>query len=116
MSTEQCKSCPATFVWGLTEKRRAIPLDAERDADGKWSPVEDPKGNIEPTGAQTWGRNGGLVPVVRALRKDEIAQVSMAPRWRSHFATCPKAAEHSRGRRRPGRGTTGRGSVVERRG
>lgn len=108
MNVATCKSCTARFVWGKTTKGRMIPLDVdpERDADGKLQPLVVDDGNIEPTGATTWGRDGSTVPVVRVLRADEQAQASTAPRWRSHFASCPNAAQHSRGRRARGGSST----------
>ena len=74
--TARCRSCDAPIEWAITVKGSRIPLD----------PGEDDGGNI-------------IVDV------DGIAHVvgpgdnGRVPRRRSHFATCPNAAQHRKGRR-----------------
>lgn len=73
--SQSCRSCGAPVVWGVTEKGRRMPLDAEPVA---W-------GNIELD--EESGR-------LRVLAGDE-PRLS-GKRYISHFATCPEAKAHRR--------------------
>lgn len=70
----QCRSCGAPIVWGKTKNGKGIPLDA----------APHPDGNVE------------LHPDGRAVVNS--GPLIGVPLYRSHFTTCPHAAEH---RRRP---------------
>jgi hypothetical protein len=78
------------MVFASTEKRKRMPLDAERDpATDEWVPALDPEGNVADTTRRVPDGHGGTMPVVA------IVPAGMG-RWRSHFATCPRAREHRR--------------------
>lgn len=75
----QCRGCKRFMAWVGSTNYRAVPLDPE--------PVHD--GNlIFVVGAQ---------PTVRYLRKGEAVPEGTA-RFKSHFATCPNAADFRRRR------------------
>ena len=65
----KCSSCGAAIFWERTKNGKHIPVDA----------APSPDGNIE--------MRGGIAHVVG----DELP---LAPRFKSHFATCPNAAQH----------------------
>lgn len=75
----KCSSCGAEILWASSVNGKSMPLNLAPDSNGRivLSPPEDPR---EPM-------------VARLLRKDEQAPM---PRFTSHFATCPQAAEHRR--------------------
>lgn len=76
------------MVFALTEKRRRMPLDAERDpATGHWVPRLADDGNIADTTRRVPDGRGGTMPVVKVVP-------SGLGRWVSHFATCPNAERH----------------------
>jgi hypothetical protein len=81
----ECRSCGAPITWAITDKRRRIPLD----------PEPNPAGNIRLD-----------LTHAHILTKGETYY---GPRYMSHFATCPNAAQHRKGR--PA-GTVRRGSEV----
>jgi hypothetical protein len=69
-----CKACEAPIIWAHTSTGKAIPLDAEK-VDG---------GNLE-------------------LKDGTVSYAKSHPdvkRYRSHFATCPKASSFRRSRER----------------
>jgi hypothetical protein len=68
----RCRSCNAEIIWARTESGKAMPLDAE--------PTED--GNVKIVGG--FAVVGGL------------QLLDPGPRYTSHFATCPNAAQHRR--------------------
>lgn len=68
-----CGSCPAEIVWAETERGRRIPLDARPVADGNLALVD-----------------GVALAATKAP--------SDAPRYRSHFVSCPNAERHRRRR------------------
>lgn len=76
-----CRSCSAPILWARTERGKRIPLDAEPyggdDTRGLFvlRELDDPEG---PLAIAAWGLDG------------------LEPHYRSHFATCPQAAEHRR--------------------
>jgi hypothetical protein len=81
----ECKSCGAPIRWAWTDKDKRMPLDAE--------PSE--KGNMEIIGYGT--KDGTTEPIVRVLKKgegDTLPGLEPPPRYISHFATCPDAAQH----------------------
>lgn len=75
-----CRSCHAPIFFGLTSKRRRIPLDSE--------PVED--GNV------VIAEHGPVLPVVHLLTALDVPKDADAPRFVSHFATCPDAGRFRR--------------------
>ena len=68
MPVSTCRSCGAAIVWAKTTTGKSMPLDAE--------PVPD--GNI--------------------VLHEGVAYVTGTGDRKSHFATCPNAARHRRGR------------------
>lgn len=70
MSASRCTSCGAAIVWARTDTGRSMPLDPD--------PVEG--GNVQ-LGAD------GVARVVGPL---------FGGTHKSHFATCPQAAQHRR--------------------
>ena len=74
--TARCKSCGAPIVFGSTAKLQAIPLNAAEDSEG----------------------NCILGPDGRVIVNPEVVPNGWT-RHRSHFQTCPNAAEHRRPRR-----------------
>jgi len=84
----ECRSCHAPVIWVATTTGKQMPLD----------PIPVPDGNI-------------------TLDTDQVAHVLPdaahpppdVPRYHSHFATCPNAAQHRRREGRPA-GSVRRGS------
>lgn len=76
-----CRSCEAEIVWALTEHGRKIPLDAQPAENGTFALSIPPDG----------GDPG-------AIHAPKVA--APGPRYLSHFATCPNAAEHRRSQKR----------------
>lgn len=72
-----CRSCGAPIRWARTRAGKAVPLDAEPADDGNVVLQEDGTARVL-TRRQMDG--GGVA----------------APRYTSHFATCPDAARHRR--------------------
>lgn len=80
--TEPCRSCAQPIIWCVTQNGYDMPVD----------PQPHPTGNIV-----LEQRGGGLKPVATVLNsKDRAGRMGT---HRSHFATCPQAAEWRR--RRP---------------
>lgn len=75
-----CRSCRAPILWVGTERGKAMPLDAE------------PYQGDDPRGLFVIRTAGGKVIGV-AVPPDAFPG---EPLYRSHFATCPDAAEHRR--------------------
>ncbi len=73
----KCSSCGAEILWAESKNGFAMPIDP--------TPVED--GNVV-LHAPDDPRES---PLARVLKKGEHAPM---PRFTSHFATCPDAAEH----------------------
>lgn len=77
------EGCGRDIIWAINEATgKSMPLDPNPIANG----------NVEATGL-TDGTSGNLV--VKVLKKDEAGRPG-ADRYRSHFATCPKAADFRR--------------------
>lgn len=79
----RCRSCDAEIVWAETVNGKKIPLDAGHHLRGVRVKRDDPliladEGDVRAGNA-----------VIRAV-----------PTYVSHFATCPNAAEHRKGRPR----------------
>jgi hypothetical protein len=68
----KCRSCGAAIIWMKTAAGKRMPIDAEPSEKGNIVLVED-KGNFE--------------------QFDLISYAKPGPRYTSHFATCPQAAE-----------------------
>lgn len=74
-----CQSCGARIYWATTEAGRDMPVDASPYPDGNLATFLSPEGLI--------------------VRKyDGHAVQKDAPRRKSHFATCPQAAQHRKDR------------------
>ena len=72
----ECSSCGATIMWRKTIKGRSIPLD----------PHPDLRGNVvisEEGTALVYNNPAAIAP-----------RYADAPRYLSHFVTCPNADEH----------------------
>ncbi len=70
-----CRSCGAPITFALTPKRRRIPLDV----------APSPDGNLE----------------LKLIAGEQYAFTvqpgsGSSPLYKSHFATCPQAAQHRR--------------------
>lgn len=89
METGTCRRCHQPIAWALTEKRKSMPVHAERNEAGEVVPWVTDEGNLVDTGRTAFGRLGGQVPVVKVVRKG-------FGRWVSHFAKCPNAEQHRR--------------------
>ena len=79
-----CRSCQRPIVWARTSTGKNMPID----------PNPAPDGNLEMESTGT--ENGRIVIVVRPYKPRRDADD--VKRYRSHFVTCPDAAQH---RRRP---------------
>ncbi len=77
-----CRTCAADIVWCTTEKGRKMPVDAAASADG----------NIRVIGTHR-DEQDRPTPRIRVARDDEAAAALFddAPRYLSHFTTCPNA-------------------------
>ncbi len=74
MNFSVCKGCNNNIVWGITEDGTRIPLDPRAAVYD----VEEVEGVVQAT-------------------RDRTAMVT-------HFATCPKASDFGRGRKKKGKG------------
>ncbi|MEU4781055.1 hypothetical protein [Micromonospora sp. NPDC023633] len=75
--TEKCKSCPAQVIWAVTERGKAMPVDAE----------PGPGGNVQLV--EQYGQlTAVVVPAKRAFGRTNLRK--------SHFVTCPQAHEWRR--------------------
>lgn len=83
-----CRSCEQPIVWAKTTGGKAIPLDGE-DMGGWIGVATFEDGNVRPTGERQQGRGGSTVMVVEVVVPGE-------GKHRSHFSSCPKAAEWRR--------------------
>lgn len=84
-----CAGCEAPILWAITDWKGArMPVDADDEGNG----LHVSGGNLVPTGEWV-PSDGGSVPVVRVALAGERTLFDMPGevRWRSHFATCPKA-------------------------
>jgi len=81
--SDRCRTCKAEIKWAITDAGRLIPLDIEPQADG----------NIRLAAALVYGGTPRAI-VIPADRRGELA----GELYRPHFATCPHAGEHRRGR------------------
>lgn len=78
MIKAKCRSCGEPIRWAETVKGRRIPIDAQ--------PAHD--GNIR------LEERGHMQPPLAIVLTGQIE--SNTQRWRSHFASCPNAAQHRR--------------------
>lgn len=78
--TSRCSSCDAQIVWTTTERGSKMPVDATPTDDGT---------------VAVWVEG----PVVRSSVISRLApHLIKGTRHKSHFATCPQAAQHRRAR------------------
>lgn len=75
-----CSSCAAPIRWVVTLGDKRMPLDVDPHPDGNIVRTVTPDGSVR----------------ARVLNGDELPAQETA--WRSHFVTCPNAAEHRRRR------------------
>lgn len=78
----QCSSCKADIIWSTSEKGSAAPIDFQPSPDGTVA--------LEYRGSPT--PLSRVVPVKHRFGRTDLRK--------SHFATCPEAARHRRGRAR----------------
>jgi hypothetical protein len=76
MKTAPCKYCSAPIIWAKTPAGRAMPIDPE--------PVD--MGNVQLLERDSEADAPLAVVTVPAL-------IAEGQRYRSHFVTCPKAAQ-----------------------
>lgn len=92
-----CRSCGTPIWWARTTKDRRIPIDVEAVPVGA--------GNLivvtDTILATEQGEPIGLadIAVVKASGQGYVISIAThmvpeAPRWRTHFATCPQANQH----------------------
>lgn len=79
----RCRSCKAPILWARTERGKNMPLDAE--------PYVGP----EPGGLFVLREPDEPKPLAVAVPPGAFPD---EPHYRSHFATCPHAADHRRSR------------------
>lgn len=96
--TVACSKCGAPIWWAWTTGGKRMPLDREPDPDGILMAVD---GSGFPLSGERLARaiehgQSGDVTVARRAKRD--AHAPGHPRWTSHFATCPNAAEFRRPR------------------
>jgi hypothetical protein len=81
----RCRSCGEKVVWTVTEHRKKMPVDLTPRQDGKFYLFRKPD-RIEAV------HTGGQDPrILNSLIRGQAV-------YTSHFATCPAAGEHRRGR------------------
>lgn len=71
-----CRSCHAEIIWAVTLDGKAMPVDAEPSPDG-----------------DRWLLNHPAISAPVVVKAGEHAGPA---RHKSHFATCPQAAEWSK--------------------
>lgn len=84
-----CRSCGAPIQWATSTQGRVVPVDLQPSPDGNLVLVAE--------GRVTRALN---TAVSEGPRHAEVqaALAAGSPRFKSHFATCPQAAEHRRKR------------------
>ncbi len=78
MKISACRTCGAEIIWAEMPSGKRCPFDVEPSSAGQWDLEED----------------RGTVLAVSLQR----AEGSGEEGYTSHFATCPNAATHRRGR------------------
>jgi hypothetical protein len=81
---DTCSSCGKTIVWVKTIKDERMPIDSPSVG------FVDPEGDLRGLFAIVMGRER----VAYALSKLPAELVNKCIAWRTHFATCPNAADH----------------------
>lgn len=84
----RCRSCGAQVLWVLTGNGKRMPLDATPSAAGNmfvFTPDNPDAALIAESTTSTSARASA-------------ARVEDRPRFLSHFATCPNAAQHRKAR------------------
>jgi hypothetical protein len=77
-SNARCKACQAPIMWGESlQTGKGMPID----------PIGVPDGNLWVDHYQ----NG--IPVFQVAKSPDDVPSSVPVRYKSHFATCPNAAE-----------------------
>ncbi|MET7395591.1 hypothetical protein ABZS66_19085 [Dactylosporangium sp. NPDC005572] len=80
--TSAC-TCGALVIWTVTTSGKRMPVDS--------TPADD--GNIKLT------HRGTSLPPLAVVTTNPAQLFGVRHRYRSHFANCPHAASHRRGRR-----------------
>lgn len=110
----KCKSCDAEIRWAVTVNGKKIPIDAAPAAGGNITLTERP---AAPSSRPYVGASGKVEdrittrreqpPIAVMIDAEGQAQLpglqpsSEAPRYKSHFATCPDAAKYREAGARP---------------
>ena len=76
----ECRSCKAPMYWAITRDGKRIPMNALPDPAGGFVLTLKPNGELH------------------AEAFDQVHHGSARRRYTSHFANCPNADEHRRGR------------------
>lgn len=79
----RCRTCHQAIWWAQTGSGRRIPIDPEPVPDGNVV-VEHP------------GDHGEAMVTVLGRPEEQQLYADVGPRYQSHFATCPQAAQHRR--------------------
>jgi hypothetical protein len=91
-ATPTCSSCGAPIRWARTSSGKAIPLDADPDHGGNLLVVDRHGVTVPPAVARAAVERG--YAHVQVARRGHRSIDPDLPHWRSHFASCPKAAHH----------------------
>lgn len=86
--TVPCRSCRAPIFFARTPQGRTMPIDQDPHPDGNMV-VYDP--------TPSFMKGTSLDGVGKLVRPAE--ESDPPPRWRSHFASCPSAGQHRRGKK-----------------
>lgn len=80
----KCRACDAPIIWAVTERGKAMPLDAD----------PDPAGNVIMTGANKVGSNGHAGPEIKVLGNTaDMFGGEPEVRYMPHHATCPEVEQ-----------------------
>lgn len=79
----KCRSCNAEIRWAKTPAGKAMPVDEKPSATGNVCLIERPTGPVA-----VYLNAEGKAPL------PELQPSAEAPRYLSHFATCPNAGLH----------------------
>lgn len=90
--TDRCKSCHAAIWWGLTAKRRRMPIDPQTAEDGNVV-IDRVEQAMDSLADLT------VLPHVRVLGKGEVIDAD-TPRYRPHWSSCPTPKRHRREERK----------------
>jgi hypothetical protein len=77
----RCRSCGAPVIWAVSAYGRKLPVDAHPAEAGQWwLTTDDPRATVP------------------NFRRVDLYTPAAAPRYTSHFATCPQADKWRKGK------------------